>query len=281
MAGRTPFACLAIPAVLVAAALFTATASAGITCTSSVQSCYPLSVTKSGPAYVNAGDPVTYTFTVYNNTGFDTFSDVSVSDDQCSPISGPTGDDNSDGKLGDTETWTYTCTYTPSGDPGDRVTNTVTASGTGEEYGLVTDTDSHTTTLTGLHVTKTVDLDTADPYDELHYTITVSNDGPDYYTYAFDLQDYGCDDLQSDDEIGYPTYLGPGETLTFTCRHDFNPRSGEGQDPDPYVNEACAFAWVLDNRLARVSTEEAQFDLVVCDDASTALAKHKVTGTVF
>ena len=80
MAGRTPLACLAILAVLVAAAFLAPTASALQICTDSTPACYPMSVYKSGPAYVNAGDPATYTFTVYNNTGFDTFSDVTVTE---------------------------------------------------------------------------------------------------------------------------------------------------------------------------------------------------------
>src|SRR5690349_20369008 len=111
MAGRTPLACLAILAVLVAAALFTSVASAGVSCTASTPSCFPMSVYKSGPNYVNAGDSATYTFTVQNNTGFDTFSDVTVTDDKCAPMSAPSGDTNGDSKLDFDETWTYTCTY--------------------------------------------------------------------------------------------------------------------------------------------------------------------------
>jgi hypothetical protein len=276
MAGRTPFACLAILAVLVTAALFAPTALAGYSCTSSEPSCYPLSVSKSGPSYVNAGQSATYTFQVHNNTGFDTFSDVSVSDDQCSPLSGPEGDSNSDGKLDYTETWTYTCTYAPPGDPGDAVTNTVTASGTGEEYGSVSDTDSHTTWITGLSVDKTVDLDTADPFDELHYTITITNNGPDSWDYEGYLYDQGCEDLSSDSENtdGGWFWLEPGESAVYTCHHNYD---GEGD----YTNEACADAYVYSNQVEAPSIQGKGGDITVCDSATTKLAKHSVSGTVF
>src|SRR5512142_1399512 len=105
MASRTPLACLVILAAIVATLSFAPVALAGNICTASTNSCDPISITKSGPSYVNAGDPATYTFTLYNNTGFDTFSDVSVVDDQCAPMSAPQGDTNGNGQLDSDETW--------------------------------------------------------------------------------------------------------------------------------------------------------------------------------
>src|SRR5436305_3421889 len=128
MTGRNPFACLAILAALGAALIFgTATAAASDCLVGDVDYCSEsISVTKTGPQYVNAGDQATYTINVYNTTGFEALDGLVVSDDKCSPLSGPTGDTNDDGKLDQDETWTYTCTYTPAGDPGDLVQNTAT-----------------------------------------------------------------------------------------------------------------------------------------------------------
>ncbi len=52
--------------------------------------------------------PVTYTFTV-TNPGDTPLSAVAVTDDKCSPISGPAGDTNGNSLLEPAETWTYTC----------------------------------------------------------------------------------------------------------------------------------------------------------------------------
>src|SRR5689334_22791323 len=107
MAGRTPLACLAILAVLVAAGFFTSAASAGLICVSSYNPCgAAMELSKSGPNYSNAGDPATYTYTL-TNTGTDDIADITVADDLCSPVTGPDGDDGDDGVLGVDETWTY------------------------------------------------------------------------------------------------------------------------------------------------------------------------------
>jgi uncharacterized repeat protein (TIGR01451 family) len=57
---------------------------------------------------VSAGDTVTYTYTVINS-GDDVLSNVSVSDDQCSPVTLVGGDANLNDELDLEETWTYTC----------------------------------------------------------------------------------------------------------------------------------------------------------------------------
>jgi hypothetical protein len=54
------------------------------------------------------GGSVTYTFTV-TNPGSIPLSDVSVVDDRCGPITGPSGDTNNDSLLDMSETWIYTC----------------------------------------------------------------------------------------------------------------------------------------------------------------------------
>jgi uncharacterized repeat protein (TIGR01451 family) len=64
--------------------------------------------TASPQGTVLLGDPVTYVYAV-TNPGDEPLSDVSVSDDKCSPVSSPEGDDNHDNQLDLSETWTYTC----------------------------------------------------------------------------------------------------------------------------------------------------------------------------
>src|SRR3954454_7596263 len=181
MACRTRFACLAILTALAAVACFAPVASAGVFT--------PLQLSKSGPTYVNQGDSAEYTFSLSNPNGSDV-TDVTVADDKCSPLSAPSGD-NGDGILKPGETWTYTCSYVPPGNPGDEIDNHATADGTmGGEAPVHADA-YHTTWITGLHVNKTVDLPSADPFDELHYTITISNDGPQGFRYEGYLDDEG------------------------------------------------------------------------------------------
>ncbi len=75
------------------------------------------------PVTVPAGAPVTYTYKL-TNTGNDPISDVTIGDDKCSPLDGPSG------VLGVGETRTYTCTteiYEPT-------INTADASGNWSGY---------------------------------------------------------------------------------------------------------------------------------------------------
>lgn len=276
MAGRTPLACLAILAVLVAAALFSSVASAGVVCTESDTPCQPsVELYKYGPSFVNHRDSAEYTFQVYNSGAY-AIEDVVVTDDKCSPVAGPESDDGDDGVLSPGEYWNFSCSYAPAGEPGDPVDNEATVTGTALGEVPVTDTATHTTWITDLEVRKTVDLTTADPFDELRYTITITNNGPDFFDYQGYLSDEGCEDLSTDSEnTDGPWFrLGPGESATYTCRYNF-------QGGEPYTNKACAYAYVYRNDLELASIQGEQSDLVVCDSATTELAKHTVSGTVF
>jgi uncharacterized repeat protein (TIGR01451 family) len=84
------------------------------------------------------GGAVTYTEKI-TNPGTVALSNVSISDDKCSPVTYISGDTNNDSKLAVNETWTYTCraNLTKS------TTNTVTVSGdanglTARDYAIVT-----------------------------------------------------------------------------------------------------------------------------------------------
>ncbi len=56
----------------------------------------------------STGGVVKYTYTV-TNPGVTPLSNVSVVDDKCIPVSGPSGDTNNNNLLDMNETWTYTC----------------------------------------------------------------------------------------------------------------------------------------------------------------------------
>ena len=84
------------------------------------------------------GGPVEFTYLV-TNTGNVALTGVTVTDNKCATVSGPTGDSGNDGVLGLTETWTYTCTTSLTA----TTTNTVTAIGHDGET-EVSDTDDLT-----------------------------------------------------------------------------------------------------------------------------------------
>ena len=88
-------------------------------------------------AIVTSGDPVTYTYDV-TNPGDDPLSNVTLTDDKCTPVTYVGGDSNNDGILDLSETWTYTCTMTLTA----ITENTATVTGTDTLGAPVTDTDS-------------------------------------------------------------------------------------------------------------------------------------------
>jgi len=88
---------------------------------------------------VSAGDAVTYTYIVINS-GDDVLSNVSTSDDQCSPVALVAGDDNLNDKLDSQETWTYTCVTELL----TNTTNVAIVTGVDSLDGTVSDTDTAT-----------------------------------------------------------------------------------------------------------------------------------------
>jgi hypothetical protein len=74
--------------------------------------------------FLFGGGSVTYTYVV-TNPGAVSMNSVVVSDDKCGPVSGPSGDANSNNLLDPNEVWTYTCKTNVSVS----TMNTATASG--------------------------------------------------------------------------------------------------------------------------------------------------------
>ncbi len=248
-----------------------------------------LDVFKYGTSTAVKGETLYYTVGVSNN-GSEPLT-ISATDEGCNDFE--TEPRNIDP---DTTTYFY-CSKDDYDQSQDSYSNTACATGTIEQVIIkgeegppppptTSDCDTVETALTAssLHITKTVDLTTADPYDVLHYTITVSNDGPEGFNYSGYVSDNGCTNLEQSGQTAQSNNsfsLDAGESQTYTCTHVFNPGSGETHDSNPYVNEACADAYVGQSDRERVHTDEKSPDVEVCDSASTALAQHTVSGVVF
>ncbi|OGI22163.1 MAG: hypothetical protein A2808_04030 [Candidatus Moranbacteria bacterium RIFCSPHIGHO2_01_FULL_55_24] len=147
-----------------------------------------ISVEKTGSEFAAAGDPVTYNYAV-TNTGDVPLSDVSVSDDKCSPVNYVSGDANSNSLLDLTETWSYTCSTTPTWAHNTKLTNTATATGTYKDQ-HVSDTDDFTlqSFILRKDVRKSLQEDFSDPNASFDVevkkgstvlgTVTISESGP-------------------------------------------------------------------------------------------------------
>ena len=154
------------------------------------------------------GGPVEYTYLV-TNTGNVDLTGVTVTDNKCSPLTGPTGDAGSDHILGLTETWTYTCTTSLT----ETTTNTVTATGHDGET-TVSDTADATVTVApavntpGITVDKTA-VPTTLPATggDITYTYVVTNTGNTALT-----------NIVLTDDNGTPG--NTGDDFTVTCPHD-------------------------------------------------------------
>jgi hypothetical protein len=78
--------------------------------------------------HVCPGQTLLYRYEV-NALGDNPLSNVTVIDDTCSPVQGPSGDWNHDGRLNPGEMWFYTCRYTVTGNEPNPLENRVIATG--------------------------------------------------------------------------------------------------------------------------------------------------------
>lgn len=94
--------------------------------------------------HVCPGQELLYRYEV-TNLGDNPLSNVTITDDTCSPLSGPAGDDNRNGQLEPRETWVYVCRYRVTGREPEFLENRVRVSGDVLEGGQVvaTYTDGH------------------------------------------------------------------------------------------------------------------------------------------
>ncbi len=167
------------------------------------------------------GGVVTYTYTV-TNTGNIALTNVTASDDKCSPVTFVSGDTGADGVLGLTETWTYTCTTTLTA----TTTNIVTATGHDGQT-EVSDTDTATVTVLGggvegdapaIHIVKTPSVTTLPVGGgSVTYTYVVTNTG-DVVLTDVSVADNKCTPVayQSGD-ANSDAMLDLSETWTYSC----------------------------------------------------------------
>jgi hypothetical protein len=156
---------------------------------------------------IHSGGTVTYTYRV-TNTGTEVLHAVTITDDKCSPVTGPTGD-NGNGVLDLLETWTYSCTTTLSVD----TTNIASVSAlnpANQSVGPVTDTASVDVINPGLTIEKTSDIDSGSPGDTVTFSFKVTNTGDTTLT-----------NISVDDDvlghIGDIASLAPGQSVTLTA----------------------------------------------------------------
>jgi len=163
---------------------------------------------------VKVGGSVTYTYTV-TNTGDTALSNVSVTDNKCSPVSYVSGDTNTDSLLQTTETWTFECTTTLT----ETTENTAVAKGKDELGKEVTDEDVITVTVhkPGIKVVKAADKTEVKAGGSVTYTYTVTNTG-DTPLLKVKVTDDKCAPVTyKSGDTDENEILGLEETWTFTC----------------------------------------------------------------
>jgi uncharacterized repeat protein (TIGR01451 family) len=184
-------------------------ASAEASCETDITHEPGIDVTKSCPALVAFGEDIEYTITV-ENTGNEPLVGVTVNDTLLGDITGDFDFDFS-GAFPVGEVTTAVVSYSPGADE-DPVTNTVTASGTGEDSGVeASDVASCTTDVANpaIDIVKTVDEEVVPIGTTVTYTYVVTNTG-----------DVTLYDITVDDDIlghiGDIEILEPGESATLT-----------------------------------------------------------------
>jgi len=166
------------------------------------------------------GDTITYTFTV-TNTGDIPLAGVAIDDDKVQDITGPVGDENNDGKLDTTETWTYTGTYVA--DTCEDVVNTARASATNPcdpELRIESLPDSITVDIfcECLKLTKTALNETVERGQDIYYNIELCVDKCKFDQVI--LRDVLPDDVQLI-SVDPPASLS-GNTLTWDLGNPYD-----------------------------------------------------------
>jgi hypothetical protein len=206
-----------------------------------------IAVQKTGAEFAYAGDTVTYTFAV-TNPGDTPLAGVTVSDDRCAPVTGPTAKEggDADDSLEPGETWTFTCAKQVPADHkiGDEnpIRNVATATGTDELDKTVTSIDDHQMRV--LH--PAVDVEKTGPASAtvgtpLGYTLTVTNPGDvPFAAQEVGVTDPRCEAPPAGPGTGAdatPGQLDPGDTWIYMCTAQTT-----GQPAGTFVNTATVTA---------------------------------------
>ncbi|MDB5163740.1 MAG: hypothetical protein JWS12_358 [Candidatus Saccharibacteria bacterium] len=161
---------------------------------------------------------VTYAYTV-RNTGTVAMSNVTLTDNKCSPVGFISGDTNNDSKLDISETWTYQCVTTLS----QTTTNTATVSGQANGF-TATDTASATVVVSTslppplIHVVKISSTLVVASGGSVTYTYTITNLGTAPLSNV-SIVDDKCSLMSGPSgDNNNNNMLEASETWTYTCQ---------------------------------------------------------------
>ncbi len=239
------------------------------------------------PTVILPGGQVVYTYVV-TNPGDDPLSNVSVSDNRCSPVTPVTsggfniGDLDQDGKLDPGEMWRYTCTANPTED----ITNTVTATGTDSLGNAVRDTDTAFVDVVrpAINVAKSAVPTVVLPGGMVVYTYLVTNPG-DVPLGNVVLTDNKCVPvLYQVGDANNNGLLDTTETWTYTCTTTVsvdttNTVTAAGQPTDPNGLPLPGIPPVSDQGTAFVDVVNPRINVAKTADPTIILSGDSVTYT--
>ena len=164
---------------------------------------------------VYVGDEVIYTIEV-ENTGRDPLFEVNVSDDRCSPLSGPSGDTATPGVLDAGEVWTYTCMATLQSDTMNEAT--VTAQDALAQPVSDSDVAAVNVIAPAIEVLKSVDREVVLSGEEVVYSYEVHNLGDDPLSEVV-VSDDTCGPVLAyqGGDLNANAKLDRGEVWRYTC----------------------------------------------------------------
>lgn len=167
---------------------------------------------------------VTYNYTAWNVGGQQALTNVTLTDDKCSPVVLLSGDLNSNGKLDPHENWRYICTTTLSS----TTTNTAIATGHSDDgFNQATIATAIATVVVGsplppplINIVKVPSRLTPFPFGggDVTYTYTVTNPGV-VAMHNVVVTDDKCSPVSGPSpDANNNNLLDPGETRGYTCR---------------------------------------------------------------
>ena len=236
-------------------------------------------VVKEGNQFAYPGDTVTFTFAVTNN-GNTPLSDVSVTDDRCAPVTGPTEklDGDQDDLLEVGEKWMFTCSKQIPADhvigSENPIRNVAVATGKDPLGRTVQATDDHNVTV--LH--PAIDIEKTGPATALvgtalAYTLTVTNPGDvPFAAQEIGVTDPRCEQPPAGPNTGAdatPSQLDPGDIWTYTCTAQTT-----GQPAGTFVNTATVTGRDFNGRTV-TDTDDFPTEL----EAQAVLPEQVVPGT--
>ncbi len=240
-------------------------------------------VKNASPTVILPGGQVVYTYVV-TNPGDDPLRDVTVSDDTCSPVTGPNpaGDVNNNGLLDPGETWVYTCTANPTED----TTNTATATGYDSLGNPVRDTDTAFVDVVrpAIAIEKTANPTVVLPGGLVVYTYVVTNPG-DVPLVGVTVSDDKClPVLYQGGDVNGNGLLDTNETWTFTCKTTVfvdteNTANAVGQPADPNGFPLPGIPPVSDQDTAFVDVVNPAIQIVKTADPTLIHSGDSVTYT--